>query len=73
LGAAIDAAVGLRLYPDFKTAIKEMTHTGKVFEPITANRNIYEGLYQKVYLKLYQRLQPLYKQIREITNYPGKT
>ena len=31
LGAAIDAAVGLGLHPDFSTAIKEMTHPGKTF------------------------------------------
>jgi sugar (pentulose or hexulose) kinase len=73
LGAAIDAAVGLKLHPDFKTAIREMTRSGKVFEPIAANRAIYEGLYQKVYLKLYQRLQSLYMEIQDITGYPKKT
>ena len=34
LGAAIDASVGLRLHPDFKTAVAAMTHLGDTFEPI---------------------------------------
>jgi sugar (pentulose or hexulose) kinase len=73
LGAAIDAAVGLKLYPDFKTAVSEMTRVGKVFEPNNENREIYEGLYSRVYLKLYKRLQPLYQEIRDITGYPKQS
>ena len=33
LGAAIDAAVGIKLHSDFKTAVKEMTHLGRSFDP----------------------------------------
>ena len=33
LGAAMDAAVGLRLHGDFTTAVAEMTRIGDVFEP----------------------------------------
>ena len=33
LGAAIDAAVGVGLHPDFDAAVKEMTHLGETFEP----------------------------------------
>ena len=36
LGAAIDAAVGLGLHPDFDTAVSEMTHLGETFEPVTS-------------------------------------
>ena len=70
LGAAIDAAVGIGLHPDFPTAVAEMTRVGATFEPLAANRTLYEGLYREVYLKLYRRLQPLYERIREITGYP---
>jgi len=38
LGAAIDAAVGLGLHPDFKTAVREMTHIGEVYEPNRRNQ-----------------------------------
>jgi sugar (pentulose or hexulose) kinase len=70
LGAAIDAAVGLGFYGDFPAAVKAMTRIGKVFEPVPQNRDIYRELFEKVYLKLYDRLKPLYEDIRQITGYP---
>ena len=70
LGAAIDAAVGLGLYPDFGAAIKAMTRVGRVFHPIAANQEMYDRLYKNVYRKMYARLQPMYQQIAEITGYP---
>jgi sugar (pentulose or hexulose) kinase len=72
LGAAIDAAVGLGLQPDFDTAVKSMTHNSQTFEPIKRNHEIYDGLYREIYKKMYQRLKPLYEAIRDITGYPGK-
>jgi sugar (pentulose or hexulose) kinase len=70
LGAAIDAAVGLKLYPDFPSAVKAMTRTGKVFEPSADNHRLYDDLYKRVYLKMYGRLKPLFKEIKDITGYP---
>jgi sugar (pentulose or hexulose) kinase len=70
LGAAIDAAVGVGLHPDFDTAVREMTRRGRTFEPEPESRAIYDGLYRDVYLKMYRRLQPLYEEIRRITGYP---
>jgi len=70
LGAAIDAAVGLGLHPDFKTAVNSMTHVGEVFEPNPKNQKLYDALYHEVYKKMYKRLKPLYERIREITGYP---
>lgn len=72
LGAAINCAVGLKLYPDFRTAINNMCRVGEIYNPIPENRDIYKKLYEKVYSKMYKQLQPLYKDIREITNYPKK-
>lgn len=72
LGAAIDAAVGLKIYPDFKSAVTRMTRMGRVFQPKPKNRDIYHELFERVYLKLYDRLKPLYEEIREITDYPPK-
>jgi len=37
LGAALDAAVGLGFYSDFKSAVKGMTRVGQVFEPNQEN------------------------------------
>ena len=63
LGAAIDAAVGLGLHADFPTAVAEMTRPGGAFEPDPKARQIYEDLYRNVYLKMYDRLKPLYEAI----------
>ena len=71
LGAAIDAAVGLGLYPDFAAAVKGMTRPGRVFQPDPQHSKIYEQLYRRVYTKMYARLQPLYRDIADITGYPG--
>lgn len=65
LGAAIDAAVGLKLHPDFETAVKEMTRLGQTFEPDRTAQAIYDGLYREVYCKMYGRLKPLYEAIRK--------
>ena len=37
---------------------------------LLALREQYEALYRDVYLKLYERLRPLYAEIRRITGYP---
>jgi sugar (pentulose or hexulose) kinase len=70
LGAAIDAAVGLKLYPDFDSAVKNMTRIGKVFEPNQESSRIYDELFHKVYRRMYGTLKPLYEEIRSITGYP---
>jgi sugar (pentulose or hexulose) kinase len=70
LGAAIDAAVGAGVHPDFVTAVEEMTHVGDTFEPDPRQRAVYDGLYREVYRRMYKRLRPLYEKIREITGYP---
>ena len=68
LGAAIASAVGIGLYPDFSTAVDEMTHHGDSFDPIEANKDMYNNLYHKVYKKMYGQLKPSYEAIRTITN-----
>jgi len=72
LGAAINCAVGVGLYPDFKTAIDKMCRVGEVYLPIKENQMVYDELYHRVYSKMYKRLRPLYEQIRDITGYPPK-
>jgi len=72
LGAAMDASVGLGLHPDFETAVAEMTRVSRTFEPRPEVRDVYEGLYQRVYKQMYRRLRPLYEEIRGITGYPPR-
>jgi sugar (pentulose or hexulose) kinase len=71
LGAAIDAAVGMKYFPDFNSAVKSMTRVGDVFNPQKDNQEIYQELYQRVYLKIYKQLLPLFQEIQSITKYPG--
>jgi sugar (pentulose or hexulose) kinase len=61
LGAAMDAAVGAGIHPDFPTAVAEMTRTGDTFEPDPAIHRIYNELYDGVYSKMYKQLRPLYR------------
>ena len=72
LGAAIDAAVGMGYYPDFETAVTNMTRIGRTIEPDKSNTKLYDDLYNKVYLPMYRHLKPLYDEIRSITGYPTK-
>jgi ribulose kinase len=71
LGAAIDAAVGLKRHADLPSAVREMTRTTDVFEPIPENRDLYEELFERVYQKMYGRLKRIYNEIRDITGYPA--
>ena len=71
LGAAIIASVGLGLHPDFATAVQAMTRVGRVFTPEAEHARTYEQLYRRVYLRMYDRLRPLYRDIRAITGYPS--
>jgi len=67
LGASILAACGAGLYPDIKTAVKEMTGVSRTFEPNPEAVSIYDQLYRKVYRKMYGKLRPLYRMIQSIT------
>ena len=68
LGAAIDAAVGAGIHPDFSTAIREMTHVRETFEPDAGAHKRYDELYHGVYKKMYERLRPLYQFMKNDEN-----
>lgn len=70
LGAAINAAVGAGFYSDYKQAVEAMVHRGQVFTPVAENKAIYNQLFNDVYQKMYSRLNPIYRSIRNITGYP---
>ncbi len=70
LGAAICAAVGLGLQPDFRTAVAHMTHVGETVPPARERQALYQQLFTRVYQPMYTQLQPLYREIRSITGYP---
>jgi sugar (pentulose or hexulose) kinase len=66
LGAAIDAAVGVGLFPNFDSAIAEMTHHGETFLPNPAVHQRYDELFKRIYQRMYDRLQPLYEALFQI-------
>ena len=66
LGAAINAAVGVGLHPDYPTAMNAMTRLGETFEPDMQTHSVYKDLYQGVYLKMYKMLRPFYKTMQHI-------
>jgi sugar (pentulose or hexulose) kinase len=68
LGAAIDAAVGVKIHPDFPTAVSEMTHIGDQFDPNPQAHKIYDQIYNEIYLQMYPKLSPLYRRLKEITH-----
>ncbi|MHB8156034.1 MAG: FGGY-family carbohydrate kinase [Desulfocucumaceae bacterium] len=70
LGTAILAAWGVGLHPDLKTAVREMTRVGRVFEPNPGAVKVYDRLYRSVYLKMYPKLLPLFREIQAATGYP---
>lgn len=71
LGAAINCAVGLGWYGDYRQATDAMTRVGQVFEPHLPTVRLYDRLYREVYQQMYKRMQPLYRAIRDITGYPS--
>ncbi len=70
LGAAIITSVGTNLHESFESAIREMVVYETHFDPDIRNVSIYRQLYERVYLKIYKALAPLYREIRDITGYP---
>ena len=70
LGAAIDVALGLGIHADAETAVAAMVRIADRFEPNPAANRLYEDLFRSVYLPMYDRLKPLYREIRRITGYP---
>jgi sugar (pentulose or hexulose) kinase len=70
LGAAIDVMLGLGVHADPVDAVAAMVRITDRFEPDPAANRTYEDLYRSVYLPMYDRLKPLYREIRRITGYP---
>ena len=49
-----------------------MTRIAETRKPSPIAHAVYEDLYRNVYLRLYDRLRPLYAEIRRITGYPSE-
>lgn len=73
LGAAIDAAVALKIYDSFSEAVDSMVRVKETFTPHEENAKVYDRLFNEVYKKVYPALSPLHNKIAEITGYPKIT
>ena len=61
VGAALVAAVGLGLYPDFES-LKKVVKVERVFEPQEKNREIYDCLFHS-YQEVYSNLRGFYSKL----------
>jgi xylulokinase len=64
VGAALTAAIGLGLYPDFQ-ALKKVIRVGHEFEPRAGSAEVYDVLYD-AYRRLYSSLRHLYRKVNEV-------
>lgn len=66
LGAAINAAVGVGLYPDYQTAIEKMVGMRDSFQPIAANTQLYNKVIDTVYRDIRTHSDPVNQKIYDI-------
>ena len=64
VGAALTAAVGLGLYPNFES-LRDVVQVEHEFEPQPANTEVYKVLYE-AYQRLYSSLRGLYRDVNEV-------
>jgi sugar (pentulose or hexulose) kinase len=64
VGAALTAAVGLGLYPDF-AALKNVVRVEREFEPQAHNADVYDCLY-RAYQRIYGCLRDLYREVNQV-------
>ena len=66
LGAAINAAVGVGVYPDYETAIDNMVGIRDTFEPNLENTKVYKEIIENVYRNIKDYSDPVNKKIYDL-------
>lgn len=66
LGAAIAAAVGCGVFPDYQSCLKSMVRDKKSYSPEPKNVEIYDKYYNRVYKKLFQSVQEHMSEVARI-------
>lgn len=66
LGAAIIGYVANGTFASYESAVEAMVHPSVTFKPEAHEVKIYKELYEKIYLKTYKRIRPLYKTMHKI-------
>ena len=68
LGASIVGFVGCGRFASVAEGVKAMVHRKDEFLPDAKNLKLYETIYKNVYLKIFPKLEKLYKIDKELTN-----
>lgn len=66
LGVAILAAVGSQIYPDIKTAVKQMVKINQAYQQPELFNNVQYLQYYQVYQRLYQSLKKNFKELSKL-------
>lgn len=66
IGSALAAFVAQGIFASYQEAITAMVHIKDEFLPNPEEHEIYEGLYQEIFSKVFDKLSPLYERISAI-------
>lgn len=66
IGAAICAAVGSKIYPDFKTAVAHMVNIKNHYEPNFENTKLYNDIENNIYRPIKNYSDPINKEIYKL-------
>ncbi len=67
IGSSMVAFIAKGVFAGYEEAVQSMVHVKDEFLPNMAEHQIYKRLYDEVFVKIFDRLSPLYQQINEIT------
>ncbi|MDO2713369.1 sugar kinase, partial [Escherichia coli] len=66
LGAAINTAVGLGLYPDYATAVDKMVRVKDIFMPVESNAKRYDAMNKGIFKDLTKHTDVILKKSYEV-------
>ncbi len=66
IGSSMVAFVSLGIHPNYEEAIKNMCHITRTFTPNMNDHIFYKKIYKKIYVRVFHKLEPLYKRIMPI-------
>ncbi|GHV95941.1 carbohydrate kinase [Spirochaetia bacterium] len=66
VGAAIAAFTGTGVFKSWEEAVAEMVHIKDEFLPNKEDHGIYEELYNNIFVKMFDKLSPFYREIQKI-------
>lgn len=68
LGSSMVAFIAMGVYNNYDEAISNMVRVKDTFLPNMEEHITYKKLYEEVYCQIYNKLEPLYRKIKTITN-----